>query len=59
MKKLLFTGLLLVSAGVAFAVSDWRHGVREPLWPEGRIPNFHTRHVGAMTYDENDADFLA
>ena len=59
MKKLLFTGLLLVSAGVAFAVSDWRHGVREPLWPEGRIPNFQTHQVGAMTDEEKDADFLA
>ena len=54
LKKLALTGLALVASGAAFAASDWRNGVREPLWPEGKVPDFQPHQVGAMT-DETKA----
>ena len=33
----------------SFADAEWRHGERQPLWPEGRIPDFQEHQIGAMT----------
>ena len=46
-------GLAVVVAAAmaagAFGAAEWRHGERQPLWPEGRIPDFQEHQVGAMT----------
>ena len=33
----------------SFADAEWRHGERQALWPEGRIPDFQEHQIGAMT----------
>lgn len=39
-------GLLSMSA---FATAEWRNGERQPIWPEGKIPDFQAHQIGAMT----------
>jgi len=44
--------MMLVAAFAALnvlATAEWRNGVREPLWPEGKIPDFQEHQIGAMT----------
>jgi len=44
--------MMLVAAFAAlnvFATAAWRNGVRESLWPEGKIPDFQEHQIGAMT----------
>ena len=39
-----------VCAGfMAFATADWRHGERQNIWPDGKIPDFQEHQIGAMT----------
>ncbi len=59
MKKmnLVFLSLLFVAAS-SQARAPWRRGAREPLWPEGRIPDFQAHQLAGMTDEEKDVDFL-
>ena len=36
-------------ASGAFGTEAWRHGERQAVWPEGKIPDFQPHQVGAMT----------
>ena len=49
MRKLLLGILVMGASGVLFAAEPWRNGERQPLWPEGRMPDFQEHQVGAMT----------
>ena len=33
----------------SFGAAEWRHGERQALWPEGKIPDFQEHQIGAMT----------
>ena len=33
----------------SFGAAEWRHGERQALWPEGKIPDFQPHQIGAMT----------
>ena len=33
----------------SFAAAEWRHGERQPIWPEGKIPDFQEHQIGEMT----------
>ena len=59
MKRVLVVLGISVAALSSFALSDWRRGEREPLWPEGKMPDAQAHQVGAMTDEMKDADFLA
>ena len=50
------TSRLAIAAAAALALSwssfgaaEWRHGERQALWPEGKIPDFQPHQIGAMT----------
>ncbi len=58
MRKALFGFMVAVLSCAAFAVSDWRHGTRESIWPDGKIPNLQTHQIAGMTDEVKDADFL-
>jgi len=53
MKRNFFTALIalafIIFSFVGFSADGWRTGVREPLWPEGKIPDFQAHQFGAMT----------
>lgn len=50
-----FLALGLFVAVSAFGADSWRHGEREPLWPEGRIPNLgHNQRAGMTDEPIND-----
>ena len=57
MKRLFVLVGVVVFATASFATEAWRKGVREPLWPEGKIPDFQPHQIGAMTDELKDADF--
>ena len=59
MKRVLVVLGISVAALSSFALSDWRRGEREPLWPEGKMPDAQAHQIGAMTDEMKDADFLA
>ena len=59
MKRVLVVLGISVAALSSFALSDWRRGEREPLWPAGKMPDAQAHQVGAMTDEMKDADFLA
>lgn len=59
MKRVLVFVGIAVAAFSSFALSDWRRGTREPLWPEGKMPNAQAHQIAAMTDEDKDADFLA
>lgn len=59
MKRVLFLVGVSVVAFSSFALSDWRHGTREPLWPKGKMPHAQAHQIAAMTDEDKDADFLA
>ena len=44
-------------ASGAFGTEAWRHGERQAVWPEGKIPDFQSHQVGAMTDEQKDPDF--
>ena len=58
MRKALFGFMVVVLSCAAFAVSDWRRGTRESIWPDGKIPNLQTHQIAGMTDEVKDADFL-
>ncbi len=58
MRKALFGSMVVVLSCAAFAVSDWRRGTRESIWPDGKIPNLQTHQIAGMTDEVKDADFL-
>ena len=39
-------------ASGAFGTEAWRHGERQAVWPEGKIPDFQAHQVGAMTDEQ-------
>ena len=47
-KPLAFVGAVFAAATL-FATAEWRNGEREALWPEGKIPDFQSHQIGAMT----------
>ena len=49
--------VLCMASFTAFATAEWRHGERQPLWPEGKIPDFQAHQIGAMTDEVEDAGF--
>ena len=49
MKKTLSLVACLMSFTLLAAPAPWRNGERQPLWPEGRVPDFQPHQVGAMT----------
>ena len=49
-------GCLLLSV-TASATAEWRRGERQPVWPEGRIPDFQAHQIGAMTDEVGDEGF--
>jgi len=50
MKKIVILLSAAATACAALASSEpWRHGERQPLWPEGKIPHFQEQQIGAMT----------
>ena len=55
MKRLSF--VLCLASFTAFATAEWRHGERQPIWPEGKIPDFQAHQIGAMTDEVKDAGF--
>ena len=56
MLKRLSLVVAFVCAGfMAFATADWRHGERQNVWPDGKIPDFQAHQVAAMT-DESKAE---
>ncbi|MGN0832956.1 MAG: alpha/beta hydrolase [Kiritimatiellia bacterium] len=57
MKRLSFAFGCLLLAMTASATAEWRHGERQPVWPEGKIPNFQAHQIGAMTDEVKDAGF--
>ena len=58
-KAALFCAVFLFSLN-SFAVSAWRNGEREPLWPEGKIPDFQEHQLGVMTDESGtNADWRA
>ncbi len=57
MHKILVGACALLLSLSSLATEAWRNGVREPLWPEGRIPDFQAHQIGAMTDELKDADF--
>ena len=42
-------GIGVLFSTCVFATEAWRNGERQPLWPEGRIPDFQEHQIGAMT----------
>ena len=58
MKKLLIVAVSILSLST-FATEAWRNGVREPLWPEGKMPDAQAHQIGAMTDETNDPGFKA
>ena len=52
MKKPILALAAACTALFAFAVEPWRNGERQPLWPEGRVPDFQEHQVGAMTDEQ-------
>ena len=44
-------------ASGALGAEAWRHGERQAVWPEGKIPDFQPHQVGAMTDEQKDPDF--
>ncbi len=57
MKKPILALAAACTALFAFAVEPWRNGVRQPLWPEGMVPDFQEHQVGAMTDETRAAGF--
>ena len=57
MKKPILALAAACMALFAFAVEPWRNGERQPLWPEGRVPDFQEHQVGAMTDETRAAGF--
>ena len=41
----------------AFGAAEWRNGERQPLWPEGKTPDFQEHQVGAMTDEAKEPGF--
>ncbi len=54
MRKILVVFGAAVMSLSSFAAEAWRDGVREPLWPEGRIPDFQAHQVAAMTDESKE-----
>ncbi len=54
MRKILVVFGAAVMSLSSFAAEAWRNGVREPLWPEGRIPDFQAHQVAAMTDESKE-----
>ena len=52
MKKPILALAAACTALFAFAVEPWRNGERQPLWPEGKAPDFQEHQVGAMTDEQ-------
>ena len=52
MKKPILALAAACMALFAFAVEPWRNGERQPLWPEGKAPDFQEHQVGAMTDEQ-------
>ena len=58
-------GLLGVAATAAallssaFGAAEWRHGERQPLWPDGKMPDYQEHQVGAMTDEIKDPGYKA
>ncbi len=57
--KAVFCVVAAVAALNVSGVEAWRHGERQAVWPEGRIPDFQPHQVGAMTDEQKDKDFKA
>ena len=55
--KSVCVAVLVLAAGAAFATETWRNGERQPLWPNGRIPDFQAHQIGAMADEVRDAGF--
>ena len=49
MHKILVGAFALLLSLSSFATEAWRHGERQNLWPDGKIPDFQPHQVGAMT----------
>lgn len=56
MKRLLLA-LVLFTTFLSFAAESWRNGVREPLWPEGKIPHYQPHQIAEMTDAAKSPDF--
>ena len=41
----------------AFCAAEWRNGERQPLWPEGKTPDFQEHQIGAMTDEASEPGF--
>lgn len=46
----------MIAAG-AFGAAEWRNGERQPLWPEGKTPDFQSHQIGAMTDEAKEPGF--
>lgn len=44
-------------ASGAFGAAEWRNGERQPLWPEGMIPDFQEHQIAEMTDVSKDKGF--
>lgn len=49
--------LVFALAVEAVASEVWRHGEREPIWPEGRMPDFQMEQIACMTDEKEEAGF--
>ena len=54
MKKPILALAAVCAALFAFATEPWRNGERQPIWPDGKIPDFQQHQVGAMTDESKD-----
>ena len=49
----------VVLSSTSFAAAEWRHGERQAIWPEGKMPDFQEHQIGAMTDESRAPGFLA
>ena len=48
-KSCLATFVALSIAVCTFGAEGWRNGERQPLWPEGKVPDFQEHQIAEMT----------
>ena len=49
MKPIALSSVFCLLSFATLAAAPWRNGERQPLWPEGKIPDFQAHQIGGMT----------